>query len=91
MARRNKPDAFEDDGRTIVPMNVDGMPWYTRGVEDTEQKNTQQPGVTQRAPLSKQEARGYAWAAAKAGLLIGAVFAAAFFGFLAFCYFVWFR
>ncbi len=33
MNRKNKPKKekipFEDDGRTIVPMNVDGMPWYS--------------------------------------------------------------
>ena len=90
MSRRRKTEEFEDDGRTIVPMNVDGMPWYTRGVDDPEQKASD-TGRDTRPVLSKQEARGYAWAAVKAGLLIGAVFAAVFLGFLAFCYFVWFR
>lgn len=91
MARRKKPDEFVDDGRTIVPMNVDGMPWYTRGIEDPEQKQAASSSQPQRPVLSRQEARGYAWAAAKAGLLVGAVFAVVFFGFLAFCYFVWFN
>ena len=26
MAKKDKD--FEDDGRVIAPMNVDGMPWY---------------------------------------------------------------
>ena len=25
---KRKRDDFEDDGRVIAPMNVDGMPWY---------------------------------------------------------------
>ena len=91
MSRRRRTEEFEDDGRTIVPMNVDGMPWYTRGVEDPEQRQAPEAGRDTRPPLSKQEARGYAWAAVKAGLLIGAVFAVVFLGFLAFCCFVWFR
>ena len=27
--KKKKKEAFEDDGRTIANMNVDGMPWYT--------------------------------------------------------------
>jgi len=28
MGRRVKKAGFEDDGRVIAPMNIDGMPWY---------------------------------------------------------------
>lgn len=28
MKDKKKKDDFEDDGRVIAPMNVDGMPWY---------------------------------------------------------------
>ena len=89
MARKAKKDDFEDDGRTIVPMDVDGMPWSTRGVRDMFREKT--PSDTDKPEMSKDERRGYIWAAVKASLLIGAVFAAGYALFLLFCRFVWFR
>lgn len=89
MARKRRDD-FADDGRTIVPMNVDGMPWYTRNVRDPLERDAS-PGRGGRPPMSRDERRGYVWAAVKAGLLIAAVFAAGYALFLLFCVFVWFR
>ena len=84
--RKRLPD--DDDGRTIADMNVDGMPWYTGGVRDpfrTDDRGADKP------PMSPEERRGYIWAAVKASLLIGGVFAAAYGLFLLFCRFVWLR
>lgn len=85
MAKGNKRVDPEDDGRTIVNMNVDSMPWY---VKDREERET--PPDAERYPMTKEEQRMYTWAAVKAGLLIVLVFALVFGLFIAFCDFVWF-
>ena len=82
---RKRPPDPEDDGQTIVDMNVDGMPWYMRS------QNAQTPTDRPPEPLSREEARRYTWASVKAGLLIVLVFAVVFGLFIAFCDFIWFR
>ena len=84
MARR-RPQEPEDDGRTIVDMNVDGMPWY---VPD---RDGDAPTQGQGEPMTRREARRYTLAAIRAGLLVVLVFAVVFGLFIAFCDFVWFR
>ena len=71
-----------DDGKTIVDMNVEGMPWYVRREERPA------PGGGE---LSPQQRRAYRWAAVKAGLLVALIFGGVFALFIAFCDFVWFR
>ena len=73
---------------TIVDMNVEGMPWYVRG--RYKNPGIQESGKTPE-PLTKEQMRAYKWAAVRAGLLIIAVFGLAFFLFIAFCDFIWFR
>lgn len=34
MSGGNKKDYDDDDGRTIINMNVDGMPWYNPNARD---------------------------------------------------------
>ncbi len=83
MARERKPRLPEgDDGKTIVNMDVEGMPWYL------QKKNQAQPG---QEPMSPEQLRQYRWAAVKAGLLVALVFGAVFGLFIAFCDFVWFK
>ncbi len=77
----------EDDGRTIVNMNVEGMPWYVRGDEE-RMKGADASSHDQMTP---EEARLYKWAALKAALLVALVFGIVFFLFIAFCDFIWFR
>ena len=87
MARKIRPPDPEDDGRTIVNMNVEGMPWYVKGRDQTEAE----AGTTgEHEQLTREELRRYTWAAVKSGLLVAAIFGAVFFLFLAFCDFVWF-
>lgn len=86
MAKKKREQYEEDDGEPIADMNVDGMPWYIRrryktAVEQDDPDNA----------LTKEQMRVYRWAAIKAGLLIIAVFGLAYFLFIAFCDFVWFR
>ena len=73
-----------DDGRTIVNMNVEGMPWYVPEREDTA------PG-RQAEPMTKEESRRYTWAAVKAGLLVAFIFGAVFALFILFCCYVWLK
>ena len=69
-----------DDGHTIAPMNVEGMPWYR---EDT-------PRNPDAEPISKQNARRYAGAAVAAGLVIVCIFGLAAALFIWLCCNVWF-
>ena len=77
----------EDDGRTIAPMNVEGMPWYTPNPDQQRTELEQR----RRSKMTEEETRAYTWAAIRAGLLVMLVFAVVFFLFLLFCDYVWFR
>ena len=85
MARRNRPRLPEgDDGRTIVNMNVEGMPWVSRRKEDPSPRQGD-------FELTPEQRRAYRWAAVKAALAVALIFGAVFAAFIAFCDFVWFR
>ena len=75
----------EDDGRTIADMNVDGLPWYVKGDENRTADGRQHEQMTD------EELRAYRFAALKASLLVAVIFIGAFFIFLLFCDFIWFR
>ena len=85
MARRNRPRLPEgDDGRTIVNMNVEGMPWHALRRET--------PAPTRSDfELTPEQQCAYKWAAIKAALAVALIFGAAFGLFIAFCDFIWFR
>ena len=75
MRKTQKKQFDDDDGRTIVNMDVVGMPWYEqrrnvdRKIErETSQQSPYGTGMTDR------ETRLYTWGALKAGLLVAAVF-----------------
>ena len=65
----------DDDGRTIVNMDVEGMPWYNRRhdfVRHSELRSSQpSPYGT---GMTDRELRLYTWGAVKAGLLVASVF-----------------
>ena len=84
MAKRDRQLPEGDDGRTIVNMNVEGMPWYAR------RRGPSAPGSAFDT-LTPGQRRAYRWAAVKAGLAVALIFGAAFALFIAFCDFVWFR
>ena len=77
----------DDDGRTIVNMNVEGMPWYVPEDEKKARRNI--PGGLD--SLTKEQLRMYRWAALKAGLLVVLVFGVVFFLYILFCDVVLFR
>ncbi len=87
---RKKPELPEgDDGRTIVNMNVEGMPWYSP--EGHLPRRGRKQKAEKEAPLTKQEARYYTWGAVKAALLVTGVMGAGIVLFILFCLYVWFR
>ena len=94
MTRKKRDFSGEDDGRTIVDMNVEGMPWYTpegslpRNWASRRERREQ---ARKDPPLTKQEARYYTWGALKAALLVVGVMCAGLVLFVLFCQFVWFR
>ena len=75
----------EDDGRTIAPMNVEGMPWYT----------PERPGSWETTggedDWSRRELRFFTWGALKAALLVVGVMCVGLILFVLFCQFIWFR
>ncbi len=90
MTRRvRRVDAWEDDGRTVVNMNVEGMPGYRRELDE------KQPG---RAPeknrrkelLSPRETRMVMLASMKWAFLYSIAFVAIMVLFILFCVKVWF-
>lgn len=84
MSRKPKRTYDDDDGRTIAPMNIEGMPWYKPEAPE------RRPDGTEPEPLTKEEVRIYTLAAVKAGLTIVSVFGVAIYIFLLFCDKIWF-
>ncbi len=84
MARDRRAKLPEgDDGRTIVDMNVDGMPWFRKREGEAQPRGD--------SDLSPDQRRLYLWAAVRAALAVALIFGAVFALFIAFCDFVWFR
>lgn len=82
-----------DDGRTIVNMNVEGMPWYSPEGQESRSRHRRhrgQSGGTEEK-MSARQARIYTWGALKAGLLVIGVFCLGMVLFVLFCLYVWFR
>lgn len=76
----------DDDGRVIVPMDVDGMPgFYKRPKTDDEE------APQQKMDLTKEEGRAITGGVLKAAFLILAVYGVVFALFILFCQFVWFK
>lgn len=91
---------------TVANMDLEGMPWSQSkpgqmlfgrngqgGHREKESASMEQPAAMEHREkeFTPKERREMAWIALKAGLLIGGVFAGAFFLFLLFCVFVWLR
>ena len=80
-----KKDEWQDDGKVIADMNVEGMPWYHRESPD------KLPEGNPVSEMSDTEYRAYQFAALKAGLIIAGIFGLVFFLAIAFMDFVWLR
>ena len=80
--KKQKRADFYDDGRTVVNMNVEGMPWYHERklvappVEGEPQTVGRDAAPTAPFPVKLQgkERRAFVWGVAKAILVIIALF-----------------
>ena len=97
-----KKDQYEDDdGRVIVNMDVDGMPWHDRSPlrnRDEEER----PGKKKELPahfshyntgpkLTDSQARQYTWYAMLTGFGFSMVFVITWVLFILFCTEIWFK
>ena len=80
-----KKEKFEDDGRVIANMNVEGMPWYMPKNKGTEGQSEELP------KLGKAETFHMILGVLGAALAIAAVFVIGYFLFILFCQYVWFK
>ena len=80
---KRKRDEFEDYGRTIADMNVDGMPWYL-------EKREKQP-EQEKIELTKEEGRAMMGGILKATLLVTLAFGVGLTLFILLCDLVFFR
>lgn len=78
-----KREEFEDDGRTIADMNVDGMPWYL-------EKKEKQP-EPEKIELTREEGRAMMGGILKATLLVTLAFGVGLTVFILLCDLVFFR
>lgn len=77
-----------DDGRTIVDMNVEGMPWYHKPLSDMVPQGAAKGPKDE---MTREEQRAFMWGALKASLLVALVFIGVFFLFILFCDKIWFQ
>lgn len=82
---KEKKPKFEDDGRTIANMNVEGMPWYNPSKDIAPNKSAQDFG-----DLTPQEKSAMMGGILAAALLVGAIFIGGAFLFILFCTQIWF-
>ena len=86
---RKKPKLPDyDDGRTIAPMNVDGMPWFVN--ETDAQKTPSENGDPQPLKLTRREMGLMVGGVVLAVLAVGGIFLVGYFLFILFCTNVWF-
>ncbi len=89
---RQKKQGFEDDGRVIADMNVEGMPWNLSGpLKPSLQKVQPTKMPLEDITLSKKERRALIQGALAVVLPITMIVALAYFGIFLFLDLVWLR
>lgn len=86
MSKRKYDD---DDGRVIVPMDVDGMPGVF-GRPRKQEEETEAPRK-HKLELSKEEGRAVTGGVLKAAFTVLLIYAVVFALFILFCQFIWFK
>ena len=91
-----KKEKFEDDGRQIANMNIEGMPWYDKERAMREKMGgviPQEIGTEKRKSPLDEMTKKERWVLYRsvmaACLAIGLIFAGAAFLFILFCVYVW--
>ena len=82
-----------DDGRVIASMNVDGMPWYSRGKEAAGGDDGTNENSLTDAPVKMTFRENIAFMSGviKAALLVSLAFIGSLYLFILFCVNVWFK
>ena len=78
----------DDDGRVIVNMDVEGMPWYDRKFN---KDSSRQPKSKFPSQMTRSESRLYTWYSVLYGLGIAAIFSGTWILFILFCTQIWFK
>jgi len=91
-----KPNQYEDDdGRTIVNMDVPGTRWYQEHSPANLRTESSDKGHKQSrfplAELTRKELRQFTWSALLAGLTIATVFSVTWILFTLFATQIWFK
>ncbi|MCI7813982.1 MAG: hypothetical protein SO016_08170 [Lachnospiraceae bacterium] len=93
---KKKKEKFEDDGRQIANMNIEGMPWYDKDRAMREGMGGDFAGTPKRekkkSPLDEltRKERWVLYRSVMAAcMVIGLIFAGAAFLFILFCVYVW--
>ena len=91
-----RKEKFEDDGRVIANMNVDGMPWHGGfSRRDTGEESPSDEQVehnrAEMSKLSKKQTLYMVLGVLGAALAVAAVFILIYFLLILFCRFVWFK
>jgi len=87
--REERESVWEDDGRTIVNMNVEGMPGYRRELD--VRAGGHEPDLKRRREMpSNRETWMIMWASMKWAFLFSAGFSLIMVLFILFCIKVWF-
>ena len=88
--KKRKKKVYDDDGRVIAPMNVDGMPWNRKGPVDPS-KASKEKKDEEELSLTSAEKRAMMGGVFAAALLVAGIFVVAALLFILFCIFVWFK
>ena len=84
---QRKPKTYEDDdGRTIVSMDVEGMRWHDKAVKRENKRK-----AIHGNQMTRSESRLYSWYSLIAGLIVASVFSLTWILFVLFCTQIWFR
>ena len=87
---KRKPKQYDDDdGRTIVNMDVEGMVWHDRRVR--RQQRASSSGTAKGSQMTRSESRLYTWYSLLWGFVFASVFSLTWILFVLFCTKVWFR
>jgi hypothetical protein len=81
-------DQYEDDGRVICDMDVEGMRWFNENARRAEQTGRKMSPGNQ---MTRSETLRYTWYSVLAGLSIAAVFSVTWILFILFCTQIWLR
>ena len=87
---KRKKDDFEDDGRVIANMNVDGMPWHDRSAAFSDGADSDR-NREELQKLTKKQTFFMILGVLGAALAVAAVFAVGYLLFILFCQHVWFK